>query len=105
MNKISVTTEGTLSIDGIETGIADLTQEKLEELVNAALEDKIEFELEGASPLAKFFKTIQDATKAGAAFRAEIDALKAGEQTVPAADLEDESSGEYDEVDDEEIPF
>lgn len=105
MDKIAVSTDGTLSINDTETGMAELTQEKLEELVNAALEDKIEFSLEGESPISKFFKTIQDATTAGAKFRTEIDALKAGEAVGVAIDSKTDASISEISVDDEDIPF
>lgn len=76
MDKIIVKEDGKLFFDDEEKQTGDLTPEVLIEIINNALDDKIEFDIEGSQPLASFFNTIKGETNPDAEFRKEIDALK-----------------------------
>lgn len=76
MDKIIVKEDGKLFFDNDEKQTSDLNPDILIEIINKALSDDVSFEIEGSQPLASFFRTIQEETKADAEFRKEIDALK-----------------------------
>ena len=61
--------EGVLSIDDEEKKVSDLTPEYLEKIFKLALEDKVNFDVDDSTPIALFFKEIQDNTKEDSDFR------------------------------------
>ena len=50
--------------------IGELTQQFLEKLVEDSLESKVSYELEGDTPLARFFRTLDEGTREGSELRA-----------------------------------
>jgi hypothetical protein len=104
MKKIKVDAEGGLYIDDSKKQISELIPELLEEVVELALKDEIDFDLSGGHPIAGFFKTIQEQTKAGAEFRTEIEALS-DDVIVAAEDVQHVGSGADNTAYDEDIPF
>lgn len=63
MMQIFVDEKGELKVDGEPKKIDDLTQEFLERLVDDSLESRINYEIKGDTPLASFFRMLQDGTK------------------------------------------
>ncbi|WP_143412207.1 hypothetical protein [Arabiibacter massiliensis] len=67
--KVTVEANGELYINAEKRGVADLTQDLLEKILDDSLSDEVEFCIEGDTPLAKFFNTIQSETKEGSELR------------------------------------
>ena len=74
--KIKISNNNELFIDDTRCQISELTAESLENIVNLSLENKVEYEIDGDSPIGNFFKRIQNNTKEGSEFKEKVDALK-----------------------------
>lgn len=66
---IEVTGADKFLIGGKEFEIKDLTSELLEKVVSLSLEGKVVYAIEGDSPIASFFSTLQEGTKEGSELR------------------------------------
>lgn len=66
---VSVKENGDIYINEKQKLISDLTQELLESILDNALSDEVEFAIEGSTPIASFFKTIQAGTGEGSDLR------------------------------------
>ena len=67
--KITVSENGSFFVDGVSKNITDLTQDFLEKLVEDSLGSKVEYEVQGEMPIAKFFRTLDEGTKEGSELR------------------------------------
>lgn len=79
--KISVTEKGDLHIDGLPKKIDDLNQEFLENLVDLSLKSEVKYDLNGDTPLAKFFNSLKEGTEEGSKLRElmnEVEEKRAG---------------------------
>jgi len=65
-----------LLIDGIEKSIEEISGELLENIVNKSLDDDVDFIIEGESPLALFFKEIQNQTSTDSDLRKELEKIE-----------------------------
>lgn len=66
---IQVEENGDFSIDGNKKEIEALRPEFLERIVDASLEDRVDYEIKGETPIASFFQTLMQGTNAESELR------------------------------------
>lgn len=95
---IRVEENGDFSIDGNKKEIEALKPELLEKIVDASLEGRVDYEINGEAPIASFFQTLMQGTNAESELRKVF--LAANEDT----DLEEDAIEAHaeDEFDPEE---
>jgi hypothetical protein len=69
MVNIEVLANGTLMIDGVETEVAQLTQQLLEKIVQESLNSNVTYTIEGDMPIAQFFEALNNGTREGSELR------------------------------------
>lgn len=66
---IHVEENGDFSIDGSKKEIEELKPELLEQIVDASLEDRVDYKINGETPIANFFQTLMQGTNAKSELR------------------------------------
>lgn len=91
---VKVDEEGKLTIDGVEKKIEELKARSIEELVDKALVDKIDFVLEDDGIVGNFFKTIKDGTSADSELRKLYEKTRADNEASDGANSEPSDASE-----------
>lgn len=94
---IQVEENGDFSIDGNKKEIEALKPELLERIVDASLEDRVDYEIKGETPIASFFQTLMQGTNTESELRKvfiEANAITDTEENVTETQIEDEASPE-----------
>lgn len=86
---VRVEKNGDLYIDDIKTEIVDLTQERLEDIVDKSLEGRVLYQIEGEMPIAKFFATLKEGTSENSELRKMKDKM---DKSQNSSSFEDDSS-------------
>lgn len=94
---IRVEENGDFSIDGNKKETDALKPELLEKIVDASLEDRVDYEINGETPIASFFQTLMQGTNAESELRKVF--LAVNEDAGPEDDVletqtEDETDSE-----------